>query len=256
MEHLKDILDKVKSRGLFNSIERFTYKPYDMDYALKVVNGLGRSRTPKFKIDEENRFTYENLIRWVHGDSEMLCLNPETREPMKGRLNAGIYIAGNTGTGKSWALEIMTAYSLIDNVQFKVDDNNCCLHWENVRADSICEEFAREGSVERFKRRCILGIQDLGAEPVESLYMGNRLEVLRSVLESRGDRTDRITLITSNFPISHVKLAERYGDRVASRLAEMCNYFEIRGRDRRKIELSNGEQRKDLPPNKASNARR
>ena len=34
--------------------------------------------------------------------------------------------------------------------------------------------------------------------------------------------------------MNHKVLIDRYGDRVASRLNEMCNYFEIKGKDRRK----------------------
>ena len=81
----------------------------------------------------------------------------------------------------------------------------------------------------------MLGIQDLGCEPQESLYMGNRVDVVRQLIEYRGDKTDEITLITSNLKINGEKLVNRYGDRVASRLNEMCNYFEIKGKDRRKM---------------------
>jgi len=80
-----------------------------------------------------------------------------------------------------------------------------------------------------------MAFQDLGSEPMESLYMGNRLNVMRQILENRGDRTDVITLITSNLPINCQEFTSMYGDRVASRLLEMCNYFEIKGTDRRKL---------------------
>ena len=81
----------------------------------------------------------------------------------------------------------------------------------------------------------MLGIQDLGSEPQESLYMGNRVDVVRQLIEHRGDKTDEMTLITSNLKINGERLVNRYGDRVASRLVEMCNYFEIKGKDRRKM---------------------
>ena len=35
--------------------------------------------------------------------------------------------------------------------------------------------------------------------------------------------------------MSHKTFLERYDGRVASRLNEMCNYFEIKGKDRRKL---------------------
>lgn len=232
---IKQLREKIRERGLFGGITRLTYLPYDMSYALEVVRAIGQDRNPGFTIDAENRFTYENLIRWIHADPEMKCLDPETRQVSHGRLNAGIYIAGNTGTGKSWALEIMSAYCLVDNVQVRIGASQRCLYWRNIHSASICDEYVKNGSIERWKKAHIVGIQDLGAEPEESVYMGNRIGVIRQILEHRGDRSDEITMITSNLPISHKLLTDRYDDRVCSRLAEMCNYFEIKGKDRRKI---------------------
>ena len=237
--NFSEIFEKINQRGLFQSIKRYSYLPYDMDIALQVVDAIGKKRNPKFRIDDENKFTYQNLIRWVHGDQEMKCLNADTREVIPGCLTSGIFIAGNTGTGKSWALDIMAAYTLLDNVQFSIGENKRCLYWKNFRTDAICDEYTAEGSFERFKKMDIVGFQDLGAEPAESMYMGNRVNVIRQILEYRGDFSDKITLITSNLPINHKIFIERYGDRVSSRLHEMCNYFEIKGIDRRKIYIIN-----------------
>ena len=235
IENMSAIIDRIKSRGLFQGVGRFQYLPFNLDYALELVEGIGKDRNPKFSIDNENRFTYENLIRWIHGDSEMQCLNPDTKEIIQGRLNSGIYIAGNTGSGKSWALEIMAAYTLIYNFQIQVGENKRCMYWSNFRTDTICDEYTSEGSFDKYKKMYIIGIQDLGAEPFESMHMGNRINVLKNLMEYRGDFSDKITLITSNLPMSHKALVDRYGDRVSSRLNEMCNYFEIKGKDRRKI---------------------
>jgi DNA replication protein DnaC len=59
------------------------------------------------------------------------------------------------------------------------------------------------------------------------------MNVLRQVIEHRGDNPECLTMISSNLPMTHKILADRYGDRVVSRLQEMCNYFELRGKDRR-----------------------
>ena len=61
------------------------------------------------------------------------------------------------------------------------------------------------------------------------------MNVLRAILEYRGDRSDQITLISSNIPMEHKMFTDKYGDRVASRMREMCNYFELTGQDRRKF---------------------
>lgn len=109
------------------------------------------------------------------------------------------------------------------------------VHWGNVRTDVMCDEYTEQGTFDKYKKMSIVGIQDLGAEPMESMYMGNRINVLRQILEYRGDQTDQLTLITSNLPMNHKRFIDRYEDRVSSRLNEMCNYFEIKGKDRRKL---------------------
>jgi hypothetical protein len=233
MEKFETILRKINDRRLLGMVKRWSYMPYQLECSMQVVEYLGKQRNPKFAIDEQNRFVYENLVRWVHGDAQMVCLDPETKKLRPGRLTAGIYIGGTTGSGKSWALELMSAYTLIDNVQLEIGGERRSLFWNNVRAGTICDDYARDGSIERYKRAPILGIQDLGAEPAESLFMGNRINVLRQVIEHRGDNPECLTMITSNLPLGHKLLAERYGDRVSSRLHEMCNYFELLGRDRR-----------------------
>jgi hypothetical protein len=232
--HIASVLDRIQDRGLFQSITRYQYVPVDMDAALQVIDAIGKSRNPEFMIDRENQFTYENLIRWAHCDTEMKCLAPNGKQVVPGRLKRGIYIAGNTGSGKSWALEIMAAYVMAYNFKITLGETQRLLYWHNVRTDAICDEYVAVGTLEKYKRMSIIGIQDLGVEPAESLYMGNRVDVLRQILEYRGDFTDKITLVTSNLPLNHKAFTERYGDRVASRLNEMCNYFEITGKDRRK----------------------
>ena len=230
------LLSKMKQRGYFNDIIRYAYtEDYDIDESLQMIEILGKSRTQKFVIDDENRFTYTNLIKWAHGDASMQCLDPNSKEHVKGNLKRGIYIAGNTGTGKSWALEIIVTYCRLMGFQITFDDKQTSLSWANLSADDICSKFANTGNIEGIKKNNILGIQDLGAEPVECCFMGNKLEVMRNVIETRGDKSDNITLFTSNLPMSHKALFDRYGDRVASRLVEMCNYFEIKGQDRRKL---------------------
>jgi DNA replication protein DnaC len=87
--------------------------------------------------------------------------------------------------------------------------------------------------LDKYKKMPILCNQDLGAELKESLHMGNRINVLKQLIEYRGDRQDLITLITSNYPIDSEFISVKYGDRVVSRLIEMCNYFELKGKDRR-----------------------
>lgn len=237
MPSIDKILNAINQRGMFAGFTRFQYLHYDVAEALKIVEAIGKSRNRKFVIDDENRFAYENFIKWCHCDPTMQALSPETKTVVPGRLNRGIYIAGNTGSGKSWCLEIMLAYCTAFGfkVQFANDDSPRPLWWRIARVDSICDSFMESGSIQTFKIMPMLGIQDFGSEPQETLYMGNRVDVVGNLIEYRGDITDEMTLITSNMSINGDNLKKRYGDRVSSRLIEMCNYLEIKGKDRRKM---------------------
>lgn len=230
-----EIIQKLGFYGLIGGITR-CQRAYSMEQSLAIVEAIGKQKNPKFVIDADNRFTYEQMIRWCHADPAMKCLDPETRMPVQGDLKKGLYIAGNTGTGKSWALEIIRAYCIVHRFAIRYTaTKESVLSWRNVRVDEICDTFAQSGQMQQFKSMQCMGIQDLGAEPAESVHMGNRMNVLGQLIEYRGDRSDFITLFTSNLPINHKLLVSRYGDRVASRLNEMCNYLEITGRDRRKM---------------------
>lgn len=237
MPTAESVLKSLGGNRILVGITRFQYPEFDTGAALRIVEAIGKARSPKFTIDNDNRFAYENFIRWCHGDPSMECIDPGTKSIVNGRLKRGIYIAGNTGTGKSWCLEIMLAYCIACGFKIKFVDDSVPrqLSWNNCRSDEICDAFAATGTLNVYKRLSIIGLQDLGSEPQESVYMGNRLDAIRQLIEYRGDRTDEITFITSNMKINGDKLAKRYGDRVASRLCEMCNYLEIRGTDRRKI---------------------
>lgn len=231
---INQTLANIEGSGAFGKVNRRLKIHLDnLDNALKVVTAIGRQRTPLFRIDDFNRFAYVNMIKWLNADDTMQALDPDTKLPVKGRLNAGIYVAGATGTGKSWLLEIMAALCTVDNPTFSVGNKVFPLRWKCVRADEIADEFSETGSISRFKRMPSLAIQDLGSEPRESMYMGNRLSVIGNLIEFRGDRDDLITLISSNYPLGHEILEQAYGSRVASRLRSMCNYFEMKGNDRR-----------------------
>lgn len=232
---IKATLEELQRRGLFISIKRQKYEPYNLAEALEIIKFIGCQWAPKFRIDNENTFAYTNLLRWIHNDPDMQAIDPETKKSTKGRLSAGIYVAGNSGTGKSWALDIASTYALAAGIKIHIGDSTRNLFWRNLRSDDIVNEYTHTGSLERIKRLSILGIQDLGVEPKEANYMGNRINPLKTILEHRGDYTDKLTIISSNIQINHPDLIDRYGDRVASRLLEMCNYFEIKGTDRRKL---------------------
>ena len=229
------ILDYMRERNIFPGVRRIS-RPFDMEWALSAVDVIGKSRSPKFVIDDENRFVYENIIRWLYADDKMQCVDPDDHSrKIAGDINKGIFIAGGTGTGKSWCVDIMCAFSKVVGISTEIGGDTFRLTWGNKRADTIATEYQTTGDYVGYANSAILCINDLGSEQTETVYMGNRLNVMRAILEYRGDKTDAITIITSNIPMQHRIFVEKYGDRVASRMREMCNYFELTGKDRRKL---------------------
>ena len=101
------------------------------------------------------------------------------------------------------------------------------------RADAITAFYMRTGELAPFIDTPVMLIDDLGTEPAEVVYMGNRVDVVRHILERRADDSSKLTLLTSNIPMNAPVLGERYGDRVVSRLRQMCNYLEMSGNDKR-----------------------
>ena len=142
----------------------------------------------------------------------------------------GIYLAGNTGSGKTLAMTIIRKlYPLFPFV----DAEGVKVRWLEKRADEITEIYARSGEIQQFKQSPLLCIQDLGCEPNEASFMGNKLNVLQNIIEYRGDQPNKVTVVTSNIPLGHSDIASRYGERAQSRMVEMMNYLILTGKDRR-----------------------
>lgn len=198
--------------------------------ALSLYTEIGRNMAPEFTIDHDNAFVIHNLVKWLIGD-EIKSMNPFDGRMVKGSLLKGIYLCGPTGTGKTMALRVLSAMAQHTGAVVNLYGRNELLIWNNsLHATRISEIYSLTGSLD-YARLKILCIQDLGTEPEESIYNGNRRDVLGSLLCERGDNPGRMTLITSNYPIS--ELSRRYDDRIASRIAGMCNYYELKGEDRR-----------------------
>ena len=216
----------IQSRGMIvRAAQRVSFEE-----AMRAVQRIGTYATADFVIDGQNRFAYENAVRWCINDPEAWCVGKQGKahraDPQK-----GLYVYGDTGTGKSLLLDICRTLCKVYGIGIKAGEKAVPLAWKTYRADDICDRVAEEGDLTPWKEEISLCIQDLGNEPSEVMYMGNRRRVLRSVLEARGDMYDRLTLISSNFPPE--RLGEVYGQRVASRIRQMCNPIYLGGSDRR-----------------------
>ena len=228
----RELLLKLSNRNFFKSIKRIEGS-IDVEYCLDILTEIGKSRCPSFQIDDSNKFLFTNVLYWLYGDKRCTAMDPETTAFTKGDLNKGFYIFGNTGTGKSVALDVIKVYSTLMEIPIIIDGKEENLFWENYRTTDICTEFANNGTFGKCIKSKVLGLQDIGSEERETLYMGNRINVIQQILETRGDANDNLTFITSNIPMTFEKISHKYNDRVASRLQEMCNFYVLAGKDRR-----------------------
>lgn len=201
--------------------------------AMDIVRRIGRMYEANFTIDKDNEFVYYNLIKWVNGDNTMQALDPCTQKPISGNLKGGIYLAGPTGSGKTFCMEIIKAYAMYVNARVQIYPHEPrVLSWQPQHARSIVDSYARTGSFNGTDEADILFIEDLGCEPDSVSYMGNKTDAMKHILEYRGDFSNKLTLIATNLPMMADWTMNRYGSRVISRFGKM-NYFELKGKDRR-----------------------
>ena len=233
---IEAVLRHLREHGSFGQIQRqdITDRLSASDI-MAEAQAVGEFRSSAFVIDDGVKSAYENIAKWVVGDRSMRCVNPDTRLLEKGDLNKGLYVAGRTGCGKTWALEIFAYLATAHNIRYISNGKDILLDLQAFRADEITSDFMRSGDTSLYTDSVkALVINDLGTEPEETLYMGNRVNVLRQILEKRADDPSKLTFITSNIPMGDKAIAAKYGDRVASRLRQMCNYIEITGNDKRR----------------------
>lgn len=209
----------------------------NLDKAIERLIEIGRTYTPDFVIDKNNEFVYVNILKWIHGDRTLKAINPDNKKQINGNTKAGIYIAGPPGTGKTMCLNVIRDYSFIIGAKVLIlpFDEKTNLAWQNYNASEITDKYMRDGNIQEFECKRILCIHDFGCEPAYVSYMGNNINVLKLLIERRGDFKNRITLMTSNLSLGGKMLLEKYGERAVSRLYQMCNYYELKGDDRRKI---------------------
>lgn len=133
------------------------------------------------------------------------------------------YLFGVVGVGKTYAAYAFARYIGIENVRVvNVPDL-----LRNIRADinrAGGDKVRLEDTIEDFNRYVVF--DDIGAEKSSDWVS----ETLYCLINRRYEE-DLPTVFTSNCSVG--ELSHRIGDRIASRIAEMCEVVEITGKDKR-----------------------
>ena len=209
--------------GLTTSgIHRIKYMPYKMDIALSVVDRIGKSMEPGFKLTDDVRPVYSELIRYFHGDPEF-----------NGDLCKGVLIMGPTGIGKTLAMQIMGVYRQIDDTKFIMNGKTYRMNYEVIDVNRMVNSFLDNAfdGIEIYCKRYILCLDDIGIESDQVKHYGNTLDVVSHILAERYSKR-LLTFGTTNYPIKI--LEEKYSDRTISRMYALFNFITMKGRDFRR----------------------
>jgi DNA replication protein DnaC len=152
--------------------------------------------------------------------------NAEVTEELKEKLRIakeqkkGLLIYGKTGTGKTYSL-----YAIKKTTDLNYRVENWVELMLEVR-DKVSQGKEVGVIVRDLCESDVLAIDDLGAENQTPFSQ----EVLYTIV-NRFYLHEKRMVIATNLDLR--ELAEKYGDRIFSRLVEMCELYEIKGEDKR-----------------------
>lgn len=196
--------------------------PYKMDFALSVIDRIGKGIDSNFTLTPEVTEVYKKLIQYFHADPEFV-----------GDSTKGILLMGPTGTGKTLAMQIMAIYRQIDDTKFIMNDKVYKMNYEIIDVNRLVNFFLDNAfdGIDIYCRRYIVCIDDIGNESDQVKHYGNTLDVVSHILSERYSKR-LITFGTTNFPFSI--LEQKYNDRIVSRMYALFNFIEMVGKDFRK----------------------
>jgi DNA replication protein DnaC len=136
----------------------------------------------------------------------------------------GLFLHGPPGTGKTHlAIALLKDHGRMEWGSF-VTVASLLMELRDSFRDKA-ERSERE-IIEHYAKVQLLVLDDLGAEKTSEFA----LQSLYIIIDKRYSEM-RSTIITSNLTVDEI--AEKVGDRIASRIAGMCKVIELKGRDRR-----------------------
>lgn len=179
-------------------------------------------KKPKFRFQNATKETIDPQI-W--GNIQEIFENEEL----------GLYIYGKVGTGKTHLLHVIQkeiektfkgkSTQIISTPDLFLRIKSTFSETKTEKEEDIIKELS--GSYMPYDRSIkILLLDDMGIEKPSEWG----IQTLYSIIDKRYQEC-RKTFFTSNLSLD--ELSEKLGDRIPSRIAEMCKIIELKGKDRR-----------------------
>jgi len=160
---------------------------------------------PEFKIEEGNKKAWEAVEDFIKNNGPK-----------------GLFLFGGAGTGKT---------HLVTKIAQEVDMETKLIKFPELimrlKGNFDGSSYENESIIENLANINLLIIDDIGAEKASEWVS----EIIYILIDKRYSNM-KTTVITSNF--TPQELAERVGDRIVSRISEMCRIIEIKTSDKRK----------------------
>jgi len=237
MQTIQQIIKKKVNTTDKKSPEKTSsYDTISLNQAKRHFLNVAKSIHAEFQIDNENKSTIEALLLYALQAQDFVESGHQIGYDYS--LSKGIFLTGNIGSGKTELMRILL------KCQFP------CLRFGIVSTRDIAGQVLTEGydMIQRYGKKainyrnqepilCHNLFDDLGSEDKIN-HFGNHINVMEQIILDRYEQYKRhglLTHFTSNLDLEQIR--EIYGDRVHSRLHEMCNFLLLGGsaesRDRR-----------------------
>lgn len=156
-------------------------------------------------------------------DQKIRNLLKQNFDSENGVFKKGIFLTGDTGTGKTYALHAIRNH--IKNFGGNCDKVENWVELLFELKDKISKGYLRD-TIYAITSNDVVFIDDIGAEKQtewgqEMLYL-----IINRMYES-----ERTLFIATN--LTFAEFSEKYGDRLTSRICEMCEMHETTGEDKR-----------------------
>ena len=153
---------------------------------------------------------------------ELLSITNRVADWLLGKGKRWLLFMGNVGDGKTTMLNAVQKFIITMDIQKPYREGHYSSWWTmyNATAKDLVTDYVKDPAlITQYNNVDILGLDDMGAEPAETMVYGNPVYPIADILMTRYKK-DVQTIITTNLKANEIR--PRYGDRIADRLNEMC----------------------------------